>query len=157
MAFLPLPSTKMPLLVDEPPSCPLPSACPGGTGDPLLPCRTRPLLRRHPLAGGGMSPHAVPPRLTPLPSTKTPFLVDEWPFCLCHPPKRLFWWMNRLSEKITMPNYRRWRRKCQSTIPTVTLTLRECLVPHWGISNDRSEASTTSWPTPSTSLPKTMA
>ena len=100
---------------------------------------------------------AVPPRLTPLPSTKTPFLVDELFFAFRHPPKRLFWWMSRLSEKITMPNYRRWRRKCQSTIPTVTLTLRECLVPHWGISNDRSEASTTSWPTPSTSLPKTMA
>ena len=29
----------------------------------------------------------------PLPSTKTPHLVDELPFCLRHPPKRLFWWM----------------------------------------------------------------
>ena len=34
----------------------------GGTGDPRLPCRTRPSLRRHPLAGGGMSPHAAPSR-----------------------------------------------------------------------------------------------
>ena len=83
----------------------------GGTGDPRLPCRTRPSLRRHPLAGGGMSPHAAPSRpfalaihqighfrgrtaLLPLPSTKTAFLVDEWPFRLRHPPKWHFWWTN---------------------------------------------------------------
>ena len=47
----------------------------GGTGDPRLPFRARPSLRRHPLAGGGMSPHAAPSRLR-------------------HPPKRLIWWMN---------------------------------------------------------------
>ena len=32
---------------------------------------------------------------SPLPSTKKPYLVDEMPFCLRHPQKRLFWWMNR--------------------------------------------------------------
>ena len=31
--------------------------------------------------------------LSPSPSTKTAFLVDEPPFCLHHPPKRRFWWM----------------------------------------------------------------
>ena len=31
--------------------------------------------------------------LSPSPSTKTAFLVDEPPFCLRHPPKRRFWWM----------------------------------------------------------------
>ena len=30
---------------------------------PACPSRTRPPLRRHPLAGGGMSPHAAPPAL----------------------------------------------------------------------------------------------
>ena len=30
----------------------------------------------------------------PLPSTKTPHLVDELLFCLRHPPKRPIWWMN---------------------------------------------------------------
>ena len=69
-----------------------------------------PSLRRHPLAGGGMSPHAAPPRSYPLtppfglcsslhsgylpfPSTKMPNLVDETPFCLRHPRKCPFWWM----------------------------------------------------------------
>ena len=84
----------------------------GGTGDPRLPCRTRPSLRRHPLAGGGMSPHAAPSRpfalaihqiglfggrtaTLPLPSTKSAIFVDELPFCPCHPPNRRFWWTNR--------------------------------------------------------------
>ena len=51
-----------------------------------------PSLRRHPLAGGGMSPHAAPSRLAPSPSTKRELLVDELPFPLRHPPKRHFWW-----------------------------------------------------------------
>ena len=90
-----------------------PPAGQGGTGDPRLPCRTRPSLRRHPLAGGGMSPHAAPSRFAlspspstktallvderatlPSPSTKTALLVDEWPFRLRHPRKRPFWWTN---------------------------------------------------------------
>ena len=33
----------------------------GGTGDPRLPSAHGPSLRRHPLAGGGMSPRAAPP------------------------------------------------------------------------------------------------
>ena len=83
----------------------------GGTGDPRLPCRTRLSLRRHPLAGGGMSPHAAPSRhfalaihqighfrgrtaTLPLPSTKSAIFVDELPFCPCHPPNRRFWWTN---------------------------------------------------------------
>ena len=49
------------------------------------------------------------------------------------------------------------RTNCQRTTPTETETLRECLVPHWGISRTMSEASTTSWRTPSTSLPNTSA
>ena len=43
-----------------------------------------PSLRRHPLAGGGMSPHAAPAR-----SSSAPV-----PLRLRHPPKRPFWWMN---------------------------------------------------------------
>ncbi len=35
---------------------------------PACPPGARPSLRRHPLAGGGMSPHAAPPRLAPWPS-----------------------------------------------------------------------------------------
>ncbi len=32
--------------------------------------------------------------LLPSPSTKTPYLVDERPFCHRHPRKRLIWWTN---------------------------------------------------------------
>ena len=52
---------------------------------------------------------------------------------------------------------RRCLANSQITMPAVVLTLRECLVPNWGISMQPWEASTTSWWTPFTSLPSTMA
>ena len=52
---------------------------------------------------------------------------------------------------------RRARVKCQRMTPTETETLSECLVPNCGISRVKSDASTTDWSTPSTSLPKTSA
>ena len=42
-------------------------------------------------------------------------------------------------------------KRCQRVIPVLTATLRECLVPYWGISRHMSAASTTAWATPSTS------
>ena len=48
-----------------------------------------------------------------------------------------------------------WRASSHITMPAVTLTLRECFVPNCGISRQPSHASTTSWWTPFTSLPKT--
>ena len=42
-------------------------------------------------------------------------------------------------------------------MPAVIDTFSECLVPNCGISNVMSEASTTAWSTPSTSLPKIKA
>ena len=48
-------------------------------------------------------------------------------------------------------------QKCHRTIPTDTETFSECLEPNCGISMDMSEASTTSWETPATSLPNTRA
>lgn len=42
----------------------------------------------------------------------------------------------------------------QTTIPAVTLTFRECLVPNWGISRQPSLISTMFCLTPFTSLPK---
>ena len=50
-----------------------------------------------------------------------------------------------------------WRASSHITMPAVTLTLRECFVPNCGISRQPSHASTTSWWTPFTSLPKTTA
>ncbi len=42
---------------------PLASRAGAAPATPACPSRTRPPLRRHPLAGGGMSPHAAPPAL----------------------------------------------------------------------------------------------
>ena len=42
-------------------------------------------------------------------------------------------------------------------MPMETETFRECFEPNWGISMDRSDASTTSCDTPATSFPKTRA
>ena len=47
--------------------------------------------------------------------------------------------------------------KCHRTTPTATETFKECLVPNCGISKEKSEASTTSWLTPSTSFPNIKA
>ncbi len=45
----------------------------------------------------------------------------------------------------------------QSTMPALTATLKECLVPYWGISMQASDISTTSSLTPFISCPKTSA
>ena len=73
-----------------------PGCVPGGCP---CPCRARPApatpacphahgrsLRRHPLAGGGMSPRAAPAR----PATQVRRLRQ--PFCSRHPQKRLYLW-----------------------------------------------------------------
>ena len=50
-----------------------------------------------------------------------------------------------------------WRANSQMTIPVVTLTFNECLVPNCGISRQPSLISTTLCFTPFTSLPSTIA
>ena len=55
------------------PSCVWQGRVPPAT--PACPPGTRPSLRRHPLAGGGMSPHATLPRLPHEPSGRgSPFM-----------------------------------------------------------------------------------
>ena len=45
----------------------------------------------------------------------------------------------------------------QRIMPMETETFSECLVPYCGISKEKSDASTASWDTPETSLPKIKA
>ena len=90
---------------------PFAAVCQGGTGDPRLPSHTKSTASQAPPSPGWhiasyrpgtpCHPSPLPPpepaslATSPLPSTKKPYLVDEMPFCLRHPQKRLFWWMNR--------------------------------------------------------------
>ena len=51
---------------------------------------------------------------------------------------------NRHKDNKSVENADTQRTISQSTTPTETETFSECLVPYWGISRDRSQASTTS-------------
>ena len=47
-------------------------------------------------------------------------------------------------DGISFENIDNQRTNSQRTTPVLTLTFSECFVPYWGISSDKSQASTTS-------------